>query len=83
MHIGTKLKRIDFTYYVCVLTFFDVLANLVPRNRGTTDICLPNVNIQWLKCLVRPIQVNLMTYLQQRRMMLVVESLSSVIPSIA
>ena len=34
MHIGTKLKRIDFTYLVCVLTFFDVLANLVPRNRG-------------------------------------------------
>ena len=61
----------------------------ISRNRGAIQkVCghywylPPKYGDSMLKCLVRPIQVNLKTYLRQRRMMLVVESPSSMIPSI-
>ena len=64
MHIGTKLKRIDFTYLLCVLTFWTTwypsigaqfrairtqiraIGAQFKKCTGTTDICLPNVDIQ-------------------------------------
>ena len=71
------------TWYPAIGPQFRAIGAQFKKCTGTTDIYLPNVNIQWLKCLVRPIQVNLMAYLRQRRMtMLVVDGPSSVLPSI-
>ena len=95
--LGPSSKEFDFTPLACLLSFFIFSTTWYPaigaqfrairaqfkKCTGTTDIYLPNVSIQWLKCLVRPIQVNLMAYLRQRQItMLVVDGPSSVLPSI-